>query len=98
MRRLFLIGFFIIESVLILSAQYQDRFKITWIEPGSGVTLPELDAFDSTDGTLGVLNASGPINTEGHPFFTALGTNGRACVDCHQPTYAMSASTAGLLG
>jgi hypothetical protein len=59
--------------------------------------LPEFDAFDSTDGTLGVLNASGPVNTEGHPFFTALGTNGRACVNCHQPTYGMSVSTSGLL-
>jgi hypothetical protein len=25
-----------------------------------------------------------------HPFFTALGTNGRACVTCHQPAYGMS--------
>jgi len=97
MRRLFLLVFLSIGSVLLLSAQYQDRFKITWIEPGSGATLPEFDAFDSTDGTIGVLNASGPINTEGHPFFTALGTNGRACVNCHQPTYGMSVSTSGLI-
>ncbi len=82
---------------LTLSAQYQDRFKVTWIEPGSGAILPEFDAFDSVDGTLGVLNASGPVNTEGHPFFTALGTNGRACVNCHQPTYAMSVSVTGLV-
>jgi hypothetical protein len=96
MRRLFLI-FSFLGIVFTLSAQYQDRFKVTWIEPGSGVVLPEFDAFDSVDGTLGVLNASGPVNTEGHPFFTPLGTNGRACINCHQPTYAMSVSTAGLL-
>ena len=97
MRRLFLLVIFIVGIALTLSAQYQDTFKITWIEPGSGATLPASDAFDSTDGTLGVLNASGPVNTEGHPFFTPLGTNGRACVNCHQPTYGMSVSTAGLL-
>jgi len=97
MRRLALTAFLILGIVLTLSAQYQDRFKITWIEPGSGATLPEFDAFDSNDGTVGVLNATGPVNTEGHPFFTALGTNGRACVNCHQPTYGMSVSTTGLL-
>jgi hypothetical protein len=97
MRRLAVITTFILGIVLTLSAQYQDRFKITWIEPGSGATLPELDEFDSNEGTLGVLNASGPVKTEGHPFFTALGTNGRACVNCHQPAYGMSVSTAGLL-
>jgi hypothetical protein len=93
MRRLLLI----FGIALTLSAQYQNSFKVTWVDPGSGAVLPEFDAFDSASGTLGVLNASGPVNTEGHPFFTALGTNGRACVNCHQPTYAMSVSAAGLL-
>jgi len=97
MRRLFLICIFLLGLALALSAQYQNAFKVTWIEPGSGAVLPESDAFDSVEGTLGVLNASGPVNTEGHPFFTPLGTNGRACVNCHQPTYGMSVSTSGLL-
>lgn len=97
MRRLFLIAIFIFGIALALSAQYQNSFKVTWVEPGSAAILPEFDAFDSVDGTLGVLNASGPVNTEGHPFFAPLGTNGRACITCHQPTYAMSVSTAGLL-
>ena len=96
MRRLVL--FLIVFGIaLTLSAQYQASFKVTWIEPGSGAILPEFDAFDSVEGTLGVLNASGPVNTEGHPFFTPLGTNGRACVNCHQPTYGMSVSSAGLV-
>ena len=93
MRRLFLI----FGVALTLSAQYQNSFKVTWVEPGSGAILPEFDAFDSANGTLGVLNASGPVNTEGHPFFIPLGTNGRACVNCHQPTYGMSVSAASLL-
>ena len=100
MRRLLLItgillGIFGIA--LTLSAQYQAGTKNTWVEPGSNVVLPEFDAFDSFEGTLGVLNASGQVNTEGHPFFVALGTNGRACVNCHQPTWGMSVSAASLM-
>ena len=82
---------------LTLSAQYQNQFKVTWIEPNSGEVLPEFESYDSNDGTLGVLNASGEVNTDGNPFFTPLGTNGRACVNCHQPTYGMSVSAAAML-
>ena len=60
MRRLFLLVIFIVGIVLTLSAQYQDSFKVTWIEPGSGVTLPESDAFDSTDGTSACSMRRGP--------------------------------------
>jgi len=98
MRHPFLVlGIATCGIALTVSAQYQASFKVTWVEPGSNAILPEFDAFDSVEGTLGVLNASGPVNTEGHPFFTALGTNGRACVNCHQPTYGMSVSVAGLV-
>lgn len=81
---------------LTLSAQYQSTLKTTWIEPGSGVILPEFDTYDSVDGTLGVLNASGQVNTDQHAFFTPLGTNGRACVNCHQPIYGMSVSAVSM--
>src|SRR5580658_10911885 len=82
---------------LTLSAQYQSPLTVTWLQPGGGEVLPEFDAFDSSSGTLGVLNASGSLKTDGHPFFTALGTNGRACVTCHQPTWGMSVSASGLV-
>ena len=95
--RLPFLSFLIFGITLTLSAQYQNSFKVTWIEPGSGGILPEFDAFDSFEGTLGVLNGSGPVNTDGHPFFTPLGTNGRACVNCHQPAWGMSVSATGLL-
>jgi hypothetical protein len=48
--------------------------------------------FENAIGRLGVLNASGPIDTAGHPFFEAIGSNERACVTCHQPANAMSVS------
>lgn len=49
-----LIPIFLFGTALTLSAQYQSSFKLTWIEPGSGQILPEFDAFDSVEGTLGV--------------------------------------------
>src|SRR5215467_10522960 len=98
MRRTILtfISLLMLGTSFHLSAQYQSNLRVTWIEPGAGGVLPEFDAFDSTDGTLGVLNASGEVNTDQHPFFTPLGTNGRACVNCHQPAWAMSISAAEL--
>jgi hypothetical protein len=48
--------------------------------------------FRDPQGTLGIVNGSGAIDTKGHPFFTPLGTNGRACVSCHQPSDGMSLS------
>jgi len=63
-----------------------------WVQAGSGVTLPKEMTFDDPLGRLGVLNADGPVDTKGHPFFEPLGVNGRACVTCHQPANAMSLS------
>ena len=40
------------------------------------------------------VHRAAPIDTQGHPFFTPLGSNGRACVTCHQPAHAMSVSAA----
>jgi len=79
----------------IAAAQYQNN-RVTWIEPGGTETLPAFDQFDDFLGKLGVIQASGPVDTKGHPFFTPLGTNGRACVNCHQPAYGMSVSAEGL--
>ena len=64
----------------------------SWVAPGSGVVLPRELAFANGLGRLGVLNVNGPIETKGHPFFEAIGANGRACVTCHQPANAMSVS------
>lgn len=78
-----------------LSAQYGPG-KNPWLEQSSKEELPEFEAFDNINGKLGILNASGTVKTEGHPFFTPLGTNGRACINCHQPAWGMSVSASGL--
>lgn len=63
-----------------------------WWAPGNGRVLPKLSTYENERGTLSVFNADGPIETKGHPFFEPVGSNGRACVTCHQPSDGMSLS------
>ena len=63
-----------------------------WWSPGDARVLPPYVEYENGFGRLGIMNASGPISTDGHPFFEPLGTNGRACVSCHQPSDGMSLS------
>lgn len=65
-----------------------------WWAPDSGRTFPAQADYDDASGSLRVLLTGGPMETKGHPFFTATGPNGRACVTCHQPADAMSLSAA----
>jgi hypothetical protein len=81
-------------AALTLEAQTEPTVQphTTWIAPGLGVKLDRDLLYENSLGRLGVLNSSGPIDTAGHPFFEAIGSNGRACVTCHQPANAMSVS------
>ena len=65
-----------------------------WWSPGDGRVLPAYVEYENALGRIGILNADGPVATRGHPFFEPLGTNGRACVSCHQPGDAMSLAVA----
>ena len=75
------------------SASAQIRTADHWWPEGSGHRLPGSAAYSNESGELGILNASGDYDTAGHAFFEPIGTNGRACVTCHQPANAMSIST-----
>ena len=83
-----------LPQALRLDAQTDSssRPHTAWIAAGSRQTLPAEMVFENALGRLGVLNLSGPIETAGHPFFEAIGSNARACVTCHQPANAMSVS------
>lgn len=70
------------------SAQTSARI---WPTGGSGV-FPNRLSYDTEHGTITTVNSAGPIETAGHPFFTPLGGNGRACITCHQPADGMSIS------
>jgi hypothetical protein len=63
-----------------------------WWAPGQGTPLASFSVYPNDRGEVGVLNASAPVETKGHPFFEPIGSNGRACVTCHQPSDAMSLS------
>jgi predicted MFS family arabinose efflux permease len=81
---------------LLLAGTASPQSLPRWIEPGHQGTLASELQFADDRGQLGIVNASGPVNTQGQPFFEPLGTNGRACVTCHQPAYAMTISAAAV--
>jgi hypothetical protein len=47
------------------------------------------DTFNNGTGTHRTRTVNGAVADENNPFFQSLGTNGRACVNCHQPAAAM---------
>lgn len=63
-----------------------------WWAPGSGRVFPAMMEFPNGSGTLRAILTGGPMATKGHPFFSPIGPNGRACVTCHQPSDSMSLS------
>jgi cytochrome c peroxidase len=64
----------------------------TWWSPSGGREFPSSLSYADERGIITTLNLKGPTDTRGHPFFTPLGTNGRACITCHQPADGMSVS------
>jgi hypothetical protein len=79
-------------SMVLVAGAVQTGVPAAWWAEGQATPLPEFATYDNDLGQLGVLHASGPIVTAGHPFFEPIGTNGRACVTCHQPADAMALS------
>jgi hypothetical protein len=67
-----------------------------WWDAGHGGVLPWDEDYDNPEGMATIVNSTGAIRTEGHPFFEALGSNGRACITCHQPSNAMGLSAAAV--
>ena len=54
------------------------------VNADSPTQLPNMLPFPNPTGFAATYNTTGPIDLTG-PFFQSLGTNGRACVSCHQP-------------
>jgi cytochrome c peroxidase len=55
--------------------------------------VPNAARFPNPGGTSSTYSTTGAIETTG-PFFQRLGTNGRTCGSCHQPSDGMSVSAA----
>jgi hypothetical protein len=68
------------------------RTTADWWSPNDPRPLAAMNVYRNTHGVSTLLNTAGTIATQGHPFFTPLGTNGRACITCHQPADAMGLS------
>src|SRR5262249_39951998 len=46
--------------------------------------------FQDPEGAFATVNTGGPTDTSTNPFFLDMGSNGRRCVTCHQPSDAWS--------
>ena len=55
--------------------------------------LPALLAFLDSTGVVQDFHATGSVDLD-NPFFQSLGTNGRSCVSCHQPSDAWTVTPA----
>jgi hypothetical protein len=91
-RRFLGIGFVVWTTVALAALAAQSGSSDAWWSPGQGTPLAGFAVYANDRGQVGVLNAAGEYATKGHPFFEPLGSNGRACVTCHQPADAMSLS------
>jgi cytochrome c peroxidase len=58
-------------------------------------TDPSLTTFFDASGQFRTLNLNGEIDLD-NPFFQDLGTNGRRCVSCHQPSTAWTITPANV--
>lgn len=83
-----------LASLCSIGLQAQPAALNPWWAPGDDRPLPATIEYVNDHGRLGLVNTEGVVVTDGHPFFEALGTNGRGCVTCHQPSDAMSLSVA----
>ena len=81
-------------AVVVYAQNY--RGGRSWWRPGQGGFLGWDETYDNADGQAGIWNKSGAVRTDGHPFFEPQGTNGRACVSCHQPANAMGVAASAI--
>jgi cytochrome c peroxidase len=66
------------------------------LEENAGSIIPEIFPIDQKDtdptGVIETLNTAGPTVTAHNAFFQSLGSNGRSCNSCHQPSSGMTIS------
>lgn len=55
--------------------------------------IPKIQVHLDPSGVMETYNPAGPTDTRTNAFFQALGSNGRACVTCHEPRSAWGVST-----
>ncbi len=80
-----LIGFLLLGTGALLAVEGNSDD-----EDSSKQVLPRFQEFSDPDGRFANLNLGGPTDTATNPFFQDMGTNGRSCVTCHQPSDAFT--------
>lgn len=65
------------------------------IGAGDRTFLPNMLPFPNASGMAATYSTDGSVDMTG-PFFQSLGTNGRRCVTCHQPSEGWTVTPAGL--
>jgi hypothetical protein len=63
-----------------------------WWKAGEPRIMPARADYQDASGRVTVVHEGGSFQTKGHPFFSPIGSNGRACITCHQPSDAMGLS------
>jgi hypothetical protein len=82
-----------VAAAVAVTADYSaDDGGSRWWAPGEAREFPLSLSYANAAGTVTTLNQNAPANTRQQPFFQPLGSNGRACVTCHQPADGMSLS------
>lgn len=79
---------------IALSATAHGAADQRWWNPGDGRVFPQVLDYPNEHGVQRTVLVGGPLKTKGHPFFEPIGSNGRACVSCHQPADGMSLAAA----
>jgi len=89
-----MIGIAALAAGAALAVEYAADGADRWWAPAAGREFPAELRYANDAGTLTTLNTAAPVVTAGNAFFQPLGSNGRACITCHQPSDAMSLSVA----
>jgi cytochrome c peroxidase len=63
---------------------------------GVPIVIPQNELDVDSTGVLGTYQPAGATATGGNAFFQSLGTNGRACITCHEPSNAMSVNVSSI--
>jgi hypothetical protein len=88
-------GYLALSALVLLACAVAVSLAVVperWWSPGEGRVFPQVLDYADGSGTVRTLLSGGPLQTPGHPFFEPIGTNGRACITCHQPADGMSLS------
>ena len=62
---------------------------------GNATFIPGMQSFSNPAGRHATFSTTGKVDLTG-PFFQSFGTNGRACVSCHQPSDGWTITPAGV--